>query len=171
MARPTKEEQKAKQQALMAGTTEATESTTIKAEVVASTLDDEKTESKIGSDVVYISCGIRGSHKFDDLGDNGRGIFVLNGIDTSLRGSKGGILSADGNAVLLTMPRKTWEEIIAKHGNERMFKGDGTHAPLVFEAGSKEDFKARRDEIATSITGLAPKSFDDLGVTEAVKNA
>lgn len=135
------------------------------AEVIASTTDVETVEAKSGADVVYISCGLRNGHKFDDVGSNNNEVVILPGIDDSLRGNKGGILTPDGNAVLISLPRKQWEDILAKHGQERMFKGSSSHAPLVFEVNSKEEFKARQDEIKTSITGIAPKDLSKMGVT------
>ena len=136
-------------------------------EVIGSTLDDEREEGLSGADTVTIAVALRQGHKFDDVpnGTGGTKTVTLPGIDDHLRGSRGGILSPDGNAVYVTLPRADWEAIKALHGRERMFLGFGNHAPNIIEIGRKSDIKAHADEIKSTATGTAPIHTKDAGVS------
>ena len=138
-------------------TTEDTESV----QVVGSTMQDLEIEApKAGSDLVTLCVSLRSGHKFTDV-PNGKGgvkTVRLPGLNDELKGTKGGILSAEGNCKYVTMPRADWEFIKRAHGREGRFLANGNHSPAVFEIPSIKAKESRtvRGEIATMSTGFAP---------------
>lgn len=88
----------------------------------------------------------RSGLKFDDV-DNGNGgakTVVFPGVNHALRGQAKGVLLGAGNAVLVGVARRDWEDIKRKHGGERAFTA---MPPLLWEMRSEKEFKARRDEL------------------------
>ena len=117
-------------------------------------------------ETVYIACGMPLGIKFDDV-DNGNGgtkEVSFPGVNHALRGKAKGILLPRGNAVLVAIPKKDWEDIKRKHGRERAFTG---MPPLLMEMKSEKEFKSRRDEIAEMQTGVEPIDPKSVGVEEA----
>lgn len=144
--------------------------------IIGSTIEQEqkdKSQDLHGADVITIVSGLRNGHKFDDVGSSNRGIVIIPGIDDHLRGARDGVLSADGNAIMFTMKKSDWTDILAKHGRERMFVGGRNGQALVFAIGStenaKNEFKAHKDEINAMTTGLAPVSMTSQNVVETNK--
>lgn len=146
----------------------ATENTV---QVVGSSFEEKKEEALTGSNVVTLAVSLRGGHRFDDVptATGGTKSVYLPGLDDTLRGKKGGILTPDGNAVYVTIPREDWEAILRMHGGETMFKGRNGHAPCVFEMTSVAEASAYADEIASTSTGASPIDPTKLGVKEADK--
>lgn len=137
--------------------------------VVADTAENEaKNVSGVsGDEVIYIACGMPLGLKFDDV-DNGNGgtkTVTFPGVNHALRGKAKGILLGAGNAVLVGVARRDWEDIKRKHGKERAFTA---MPPLLWEMKSEKEFKARRDEIAEMRTGVEPVRPEAVGV-EKVK--
>ena len=94
--------------------------------------------------------------KFDDV-DNGNGgtkTVEFSGINYALRGKAEGILNSTGNAVLSKVAKADWEDILRKHGRERVF----TSVPaLLFEvAGGQAELDVREDEVKEIQNGLSP---------------
>ena len=129
----------------------------------------EKVSAASGDEVVYVSCGMPLGIKFDDV-DNGIGgtkVVKFPGVNHALRGAKKGVLLGAGNAVLVSLSRKDWEDIKRKHGKERAFTA---LPPLLWEMKNEKDFKARRDEIADMKTGVEPIDPASVGVEEVKRS-
>lgn len=139
--------------------------------IVADTAEKEveKASGASGEDIIYIACGMPLGIIFDDV-DNGNGgtkTVEFPGVNHALRGKKKGILLGPGNAVLVSVARKDWEDIKRKHGKERAFTA---MPPLLWEMKSEKDFKARRDEIAEMKTGVEPVDPKSVGVEEVKRS-
>ncbi len=144
------------------------------ATVVGSSVEDsQKQDLNEGADTVTIAVSLRGGHIFDDIpnGTGGTKKVALAGLDDGLRGKKGGILTADGNAVYQTLARSDWEAILAIHGKETMFLGKDGHSPCVFEIESASAAKkgVYKDEISNMATGIGPIDPKSIGVSESDK--
>lgn len=129
----------------------------------------EKVSAASGDEVVYVACGMPLGIKFDDV-DNGNGgtkVVKFPGVNHTLRGAKKGVLLGAGNAVLVSLSRKDWEDIKRKHGKERAFTA---LPPLLWEMKNEKDFKARRDEIADMKTGVEPIDPASVGVEEVKRS-
>lgn len=129
----------------------------------------EKVSAASGDEVVYVACGMPLGIKFDDV-DNGIGgtkVVKFPGVNHALRGAKKGVLLGAGNAVLVSLSRKDWEDIKRKHGKERAFTA---LPPLLWEMKNEKDFKARRDEIADMKTGVEPIDPASVGVEEVKRS-
>lgn len=129
----------------------------------------EKVSAASGDEVVYVACGMPLGIKFDDV-DNGIGgtkVVKFPGVNHALRGAKKGVLLGAGNAVLVSLSRKDWEDIKRKHGKERTFTA---LPPLLWEMKNEKDFKARRDEIADMKTGVEPIDPASVGVEEVKRS-
>lgn len=137
--------------------------------IIADTAEQEATQvsGASGDEVVYIACGMPLGIKFDDVsnGYGGTKVVKFPGVNHALKGKKKGVLLGAGNAVLVGIARKDWEDILRKHGRERAFTA---MPPLLWEMKSEKDFKARRDEIAEMRTGVEPVKPESVGV-EKVK--
>lgn len=149
--------------------TSASQANTGNLGIVADTAEQETTKVSdvSGDEVIYIACGMPLGIKFDDV-DNGNGgtkVVKFPGVNHALKGKKKGILLGAGNAVLVAIARKDWEDIKRKHGRERAFTAN---PPLLWEMKSEKEFKARRDEIAEMRTGVEPVDPASVGV-EKVK--
>lgn len=139
--------------------------------IVADTSEKETTKasSASGDEIVYVACGMPLGIKFDDV-DNGNGgtkVVKFPGVNHALRGAKKGVLLGAGNAVLVSLARKDWEDIQRKHGKERAFTA---MPPLLWEMKNEKEFKARRDEIADMTTGVEPIDPASVGVEEVKRN-
>lgn len=127
-------------------------------DVIDSTSEDLEKKAKgsgKSSSRVYVACGLMLGIKFNDV-DNGNGGFktvTFPGINSHLRGKKSGILTGDGNAVLVSLDRDDWECIKRKHGKERIFT---SVPPLLMEVKDRNEFNERKDEIKEMTTGTAP---------------
>ena len=87
--------------------------------IVADTSEQEveKASGASGDDVIYIACGMPLGIIFDDV-DNGNGgtkTVEFPGVNHTLRGKTKGVLLGRGNAVLVSVARKDWEDIKCKH--------------------------------------------------------
>lgn len=138
--------------------------------IIADTAEQEakKVSDIAGDKIIYIACGMPLGLKFDDV-DNGNGgtkTVVFQGVNHALRGQAKGVLLGAGNAVLVGVARRDWEDIKRKHGGERAFTA---MPPLLWEMRSEKEFKARRDEIAEMRTGVEPVDPASVGV-EKVKD-
>lgn len=138
--------------------------------IIADTAEQEakKVSDIAGDAIIYIACGMPLGLKFDDV-DNGNGgtkTVVFPGVNHALRGQAKGVLLGAGNAVLVGVARRDWEDIKRKHGGERAFTA---MPPLLWEMRSEKEFKARRDEIAEMRTGVEPVDPASVGV-EKVKD-
>ena len=136
--------------------------------IVADTAEQEveKASGASGDDVIYIACGMPLGIIFDDV-DNGNGgtkTVEFPGVNHALRGKTKGILLGRGNAVLVSVARRDWEDIKRKHGKERAFTA---MPPLLWEMKSEKDFRARRDEMKTGVEPVDPKS---VGVEEVKRS-
>lgn len=126
--------------------------------VIDSTADELEKKAKgsgKSSNRVYVACGLMLGIKFNDV-DNGNGglkTVVFPGINSHLRGKESGILTGDGNAVLVSLDREDWECIKRKHGKERIFTAV---PPLLMEVKNRDEFNERKDEIKEMATGTAP---------------
>lgn len=139
--------------------------------IVADTSEQEvaKASGASGDDVIYIACGMPLGIIFDDV-DNGNGgtkTVEFPGVNHALRGKTKGVLLGRGNAVLVSVARRDWEDIKRKHGKERAFTA---MPPLLWEMKSEKDFKARRDEIADMRTGVEPVDPKSVGVEEVKRS-
>ena len=141
--------------------------------VVGSTAEANSAEVLSGSDVVTLRVSLRRGYAIDGVPD-GKGstkTVVLPGLDSHLRGAKQGILTPDGNALCVQMPRADWEFIQKVHGRERMFNSYQGYPACVAEVESLSAAKsgAYKDEIEATVTGYAPEDPAKLGVQEAQK--
>ena len=139
--------------------------------VVGSTAETGAAEALTGSDVVTLRVSLRRGYAIDGVPDGAGSTktVVLPGLDSHLRGAKQGILTPDGNALFIQMPRADWEYIQKVHGRERMFNPFQGHPACVAEVESVSAAKsgAYRDEIKETVTGYAPEDPNKLGVKEA----
>ena len=127
-------------------------------EIVGDTLTEKAKAASVSktSPYTYVACGLMNGIKFDDV-DNGNGgtkTVEFSGINYALRGKAEGILNSTGNAVLSKVAKADWEDILRKHGRERVF----TSVPaLLFEvAGGQGELDARADEVKEIQNGLSP---------------
>ena len=127
-------------------------------EIVGDTLTEKAKAASVSktSPYTYVACGLMNGIKFDDV-DNGNGgtkTVEFSGINYALRGKAEGILNSTGNAVLSKVAKADWEDILRKHGRERIF----TSVPaLLFEvAGGQAELDAREDEVSEIQNGLSP---------------
>lgn len=127
-------------------------------EIVGDTLTEKAKAASVSktSPYTYVACGLMNGIKFDDV-DNGNGgtkTVEFSGINYALRGKAEGILNSTGNAVLSKVAKADWEDILRKHGRERIF----TSVPaLLFEvAGGQAELDAREDEVKEIQNGLSP---------------
>lgn len=127
-------------------------------EIVGDTLTEKAKAASVSktSPYTYVACGLMNGIKFDDV-DNGNGgtkVIEFSGINYALRGKAEGILNSTGNAVLSKVAKADWEDILRKHGRERVF----TSVPaLLFEvAGGQAELDARADEVKEIQNGLSP---------------
>lgn len=110
--------------------------------IIADTAEQEakKVSDVAGDEIIYIACGMPLGLKFDDV-DNGNGgtkTVVFPGVNHALRGQAKGVLLGAGNAVLVGVARRDWEDIKRKHGGERAFTA---MPPLLWEMRSEKEFK------------------------------
>lgn len=144
-------------------------SKTVGTQIVTDTTEEPaKNVSGNADETVYIACGMPLGIKFDDV-DNGNGgtkTVTFPGVNHALRGKAKGVLLGAGNAVLVAVAKKDWEDIKRKHGRERAFT---RMPPLLMEMKSEKEFKARRDEIAEMRTGVEPVNPEEQGVEPAEK--
>ena len=127
-------------------------------EIVGDTVTEKAKAASVSktSPYTYVACGLMNGIKFDDV-DNGNGgtkTVEFSGINYALRGKAEGILNSTGNAVLSKVAKADWEDILRKHGRERVF----TAVPaLLFEgAGGQAELDAREDEVKEIQNGLSP---------------
>ena len=127
-------------------------------EIVGDTVTEKAKAASVSktSPYTYVACGLMNGIKFDDV-DNGNGgtkTVEFSGINYALRGKAEGILNSTGNAVLSKVAKADWEDILRKHGRERIF----TSVPaLLFEvAGGQAELDAREDEVKEIQNGLSP---------------
>ena len=127
-------------------------------EIVGDTVTEKAKAASVSktSPYTYVACGLMNGIKFDDV-DNGNGgtkTVEFSGINYALRGKAEGILNSTGNAVLSKVAKADWEDILRKHGRERVF----TSVPaLLFEvAGGQAELDAREDEVSEIQNGLSP---------------
>ena len=127
-------------------------------EIVGDTVTEKAKAASVSktSPYTYVACGLMNGIKFDDV-DNGNGgtkTVEFSGINYALRGKAEGILNSTGNAVLSKVAKADWEDILRKHGRERIF----TSVPaLLFEvAGGQGELDAREDEVKEIQNGLSP---------------
>lgn len=141
------------------------------ATIVGSTTDTNSNDAISGADVVTLRVSLRRGYAIDDVPDGAGSTktVVLPGLDANLRGAKQGILTPDGNAVFIQLPRVDWEFIKQVHGKERMFNSYQGKPACVAEVKSLSAAKsgAYNDEIKETATGYAPKDPAKLGVHEA----
>lgn len=139
--------------------------------IVADTSEQEveKASGASGDDVIYIACGMPLGIIFDDVDNENGGTKTVEfpGVNHALRGKTKGVLLGRGNAVLVSVARKDWEDIKCKHGKERAFTA---MPPLLWEMKSEKEFKARRDEIADMKTGVEPVDPKSVGVEEVKRS-
>lgn len=140
---------------------------TVGTQIITDTTEEPaKNVSGNTEETVYIACGMPLGIKFDDV-DNGNGgtkTVTFPGVNHALRGKAKGILLGAGNAVLVAIAKKDWEDIKRKHGRERAFT---RMPPLLMEMKNEKEFKARRDEIAEMRTGVEPVNPEKQGVEPA----
>ena len=127
-------------------------------EIVGDTVTEKAKAASVSktSPYTYVACGLMNGIKFDDV-DNGNGgtkTVEFSGINYALRGKAEGILNSTGNAVLSKVAKADWEDILRKHGRERVF----TAVPaLLFEVpGGQGELDARADEVKEIQNGLSP---------------
>ena len=127
-------------------------------EIVGDTVTEKAKAASVSktSPYTFVACGLMNGIKFDDV-DNGNGgtkTVEFSGINYALRGKAEGILNSTGNAVLSKVAKADWEDILRKHGRERIF----TSVPaLLFEvAGGQAELDAREDEVKEIQNGLSP---------------
>ena len=127
-------------------------------EIVGDTVTEKAKAASVSktSPYTFVACGLMNGIKFDDV-DNGNGgtkTVEFSGINYALRGKAEGILNSTGNAVLSKVAKADWEDILRKHGRERIF----TSVPaLLFEvAGGQAELDAREDEVSEIQNGLSP---------------
>ena len=127
-------------------------------EIVSDTVTGKAKAASVSkaSPYTYVACGLMNGIKFDDV-DNGNGgtkTVEFSGINYALRGKAEGILNSTGNAVLSKVAKADWEDILRKHGRERIF----TSVPaLLFEvAGGQAELDVREDEVKEIQNGLSP---------------
>ena len=139
------------------------------AEIITETAEEQPVKTaSAGSDMTFVACALPLGIIYDDV-DNGAGGFktvTLPGINHALAGEKTGILLGKGNAVLVSIAKKDWEDIKKKHGRERYF----TNIPAqLFEVeGGEAEFKSRRDEISEIDNGVNPVDPKSTGTEAAV---
>ena len=127
-------------------------------EIVSDTVTEKAKAASVSktSPYTFVACGLMNGIKFDDV-DNGNGgtkTVEFSGINHALRGKAEGILNSTGNAVLSKVAKADWEDILRKHGRERVF----TAVPaLLFEVpGGQTELDAREDEVSEIQNGLSP---------------
>lgn len=127
-------------------------------EIVGDTVTEKAKAASVSktSPYTFVACGLMNGIKFDDI-DNGNGgtkTVEFSGINYALRGKAEGILNSTGNAVLSKVAKADWEDILRKHGRERVF----TAVPaLLFEVpGGQVELDAREDEVSEIQNGLSP---------------
>lgn len=127
-------------------------------EIVGDTVTEKAKAASVSktSPYTFVACGLMNDIKFDDV-DNGNGgtkTVEFSGINHALRGKAEGILNSTGNAVLSKVAKADWEDILRKHGRERVF----TAVPaLLFEVpGGQVELDAREDEVSEIQNGLSP---------------
>lgn len=139
--------------------------------VVGATNEVAKQEEKIGADVVTLRVSLRRGYAIDGVpdGNGSTKTVVLQGLDSALRGKRQGILTPDGNAIFMQLPRADWEYIKKVHGKERMFNSYQGNPACVAEVGSIAEAKTgeTREIIESVKTGYAPADPEKMGVTEA----
>lgn len=152
--------------------TSATKTTGTK--VVGASADKSRSTALRGADVVTLRVSLRRGYAMDDIPD-GKGstkTVVLPGLDSALKGQRRGILTPDGNALFVQLPRADWEQVKLRHGKERMFNSYKGFPPCVAEIESVEaaEAGAYKDDIEATVTGYAPADPEKLGVEEAPKS-
>lgn len=142
--------------------------------IVGSTNEKASTaETLSGASVVTLRVSLRRAYAMDNIpdGNGSTKTVVLPALDDALRGARQGLLTPDGNALFIQMPKADWEAIQALHGKERMFNSWKGNPPCVAEVESVAAAKTGdvADEIAATKTGYAPEDPEKLGVTEVEK--
>ena len=140
-----------------------------KLQIITDTTEEPvKNVSGNAEEMIYIACGLPLGIKFDDVANGNGGVKTVTfpGVNHALRGKSKGVLLGPGNAVLVSVAKKDWEDIKRKHGRERAFT---RMPPLLMEMKSEKEFKARRDEIAEMRSGVEPVDPLKCGVEPAPK--
>ena len=141
------------------------------AEIITETAEEQPVKAaSAGSDMTFVACALPLGITYDDV-DNGAGGFktiTFPSVNHALAGKKTGILLGKGNAVLVSVAKKDWEDIKKKHGRERYF----TNIPAqLFEVeGGESEFKSRWDEISEIDNGVNPVDPKSTGTEAAVSN-
>ena len=139
------------------------------AEIITETAEEQSVKTaSAGSDMTFVACALPLGITYDDV-DTGAGGFkteTFPGINHALAGKKTGILLGKGNAVLVSVAKKDWEDIKKKHGRERYFVN--VPAQLFEVEGVESEFKSRRDEISEIDNGVNPVDPKSSGTEAAV---
>lgn len=132
----------------------------------------EKAEKLSGSNVVTLRVSLRRGYAMDDIPDGNGGTkrIILPALDSALKGQRQGILTPDGNALFIQMPKSDWEAVKKIHGRERMFNSYKGNPPCIAEV-SDTSSQTVKDEIKSVKTGYAPQNPSDLGVEEVTGEA
>ena len=140
-------------------------------EIVSDTVTEKAKAASVSktSPYTFVACGLMNGIKFDDV-DNGNGgtkTVEFSGINHALRGKAEGILNSTGNAVLSKVAKADREDILRKHGRERVF----TAVPaLLFEVpGGQTELDAREDEVSEIQNGLSPIDRGKVAGSEKAK--
>ena len=138
-------------------------------EIITETAEEQPVKTaSAGSDMTFVACALPLGIIYDDV-DNGAGGFktvTFPGVNHALAGKKTGILLGKGNAVLVSIAKKDWEDIKKKHGRERYFVN--VPAQLFEVEGGESEFKSRRDEISEIDNGVNPVDPKSTGTEAAV---
>ena len=121
-----------------------------------------------GSDMTFVACALPLGITYDDV-DNGNGGFktvTFPGVNHARAGKKTCILLGKGNAVLVSIAKKDWEDIKKKHGRERYFVN--VPAQLFEVEGGEAEVKSRRDESSEIDNGVNPVDPKSTGTEAAV---
>ena len=139
------------------------------AEIITETAEEQPVKAaSAGSDMTFVACALPLGISYDDV-DHGTGGIkteTFPGINHALAGKKTGILLGKGNAVLVSVAKKAWEDIKKKHGRERYFVN--VPAQLFEVPGGESEFKSRKDEISEIDNGVNPVDPKSTGTEAAV---
>ena len=139
------------------------------AEIITETAEEQPVKTaSAGSDMTFVACALPLGITYEDV-DNGAGGFktvTFPGINHALAGKKTGSLLGKGNAVLVSVAKKDWEDIKKKHGRERYFVN--VPAQLFEIEGGEAEFKSRKDEISEIDNGVNPVEPKSTGTEAAV---
>lgn len=141
------------------------------AQVVDSTLEREDAEKETGEEMIAIACALPFGLKFTDVptGKGSTKTVTFPGLNSALKGKKGGILALPGNALCVTILKRDWDAIVKMHGKEIAFTGRNGRMPCLYPVGDKKGFKSAASEIAEMRTGLEPVDPNAAGVQESKK--